>query len=70
MGTSLRSDLDNIHRREMQVFEKSQVEAVKEMNERHQEVHVFPFCILVNKDYSHLCSDLCSYNFLFIITTI
>ena len=28
------------------MFEKSQVEAVKEMNERHQEVHVFPFCIL------------------------
>ena len=38
MGTSLRSDLDNIHRRETQQFEKSFDEAVKEMNERQNEV--------------------------------
>lgn len=38
MGTSLRSDLDNIHRRETQQFEKSLEEALKEMNEKQQEV--------------------------------
>lgn len=38
MGTNLRSDLDVIHQREIQQFDKSLDEVMKKMSEAHQEV--------------------------------